>query len=63
MIKQRTLAFMLALAAAACGSHGRMRVDTPMNPYKAPDISEITGVEEPDASEPPAAAETGAKKE
>jgi hypothetical protein len=40
-----------AIAAAGCGAHGKVRVDTPAVEFKAPDISEITGVDEPDASE------------
>ena len=37
----------LALAAAGgCGAHGNMRVDTPIIDYRAPDISEITGIDE-----------------
>ena len=35
---------------AACGAHGQMRVDTPV-PYNPPDISDITGIDEDDASE------------
>jgi len=48
----RYLYLLLAIAAAAgCGAHGKMRVDTPVIEYRAPDISEITGIDEPDASE------------
>jgi 5'-nucleotidase / UDP-sugar diphosphatase len=36
---------------AACGSHGHMRVDTPVTPYVAPDISDITGIDEDDATD------------
>jgi hypothetical protein len=34
---------------AACGAHGQMRVDSPATPYVAPDISDITGIDEDDA--------------
>ena len=33
---------------AACGHAGKMVVDTPIAPYKAPDISDITGIDEDD---------------
>jgi hypothetical protein len=36
---------------AACGTHGQMRVDTPVTPYVAPDISDITGIDEDDATD------------
>jgi hypothetical protein len=46
------LATIAAIAAlAGCGAHGKLRADSPVIEYRAPDISEITGVEEPDASE------------
>jgi hypothetical protein len=36
-----------AIALASCGgSRGTVRVDTPILPYQAPDISEITGIDE-----------------
>ena len=37
------------------GSQNKVMADTPVLPYQAPDISEITGIEEPDESEPEAA--------
>jgi hypothetical protein len=36
---------------AACGAHGQMRVDSPVTPYVAPDISDITGIDEDDATD------------
>ena len=40
----------VALGATACGgSPGKMVVDVSTLPYQAPDISEITGIEEPDS--------------
>lgn len=30
----------------ACGTHGVMRVDSPATPYVAPDISDITGIDD-----------------
>ncbi|HEY1551163.1 MAG TPA: hypothetical protein VGG28_25210 [Kofleriaceae bacterium] len=36
---------------AACGTHGQMRVDSPATPYIAPDISDITGIDEDDATD------------
>ncbi len=36
----------------ACGHRGKMVVDTPIKPYQAPDISEITGIDEDESSEP-----------
>jgi hypothetical protein len=35
---------------AACGHNGKMVVDTPIAPYKAPDISDITGIDDDDSS-------------
>ncbi|MDB4952435.1 MAG: hypothetical protein JWO36_4 [Myxococcales bacterium] len=47
-----SLVKVLAFATlAACGTQGKMRVDAPMMSYQAPDISEITGIEEPDTSD------------
>jgi hypothetical protein len=46
--------FLLTLSLGACGGHhGTLRVDSPVTPYQAPDISELTGIEE----EEPAAAD------
>ena len=45
------LARITAVTAAfgGCGGdHGKMRVDSPATPYQKPDISEITGIDEPD---------------
>jgi hypothetical protein len=39
----------VAAALAGCGgTRGKLIVDTPATPYQKPDISEITGIEEPD---------------
>lgn len=63
--------FLLMLCLGACGGHhGTLRVDSPVTPYQAPDISELTGIEEvepgaADDSTPapaPAAAPTPSKK-
>jgi len=43
-------AFVLGFLAACGGAHGQMRVDTPVTPYVAPDISDITGIDEDDSS-------------
>jgi hypothetical protein len=43
-------AFVLGILAA-CGAHGQMRVDTPITPYVAPDISDITGIDDDDATD------------
>jgi len=68
---QRAFAILI-LSLAACGgtTAGKIMADTPVLPYQPPDISEITGIEEPDESEaeqkpqPPAAqiAQPPAKK-
>lgn len=43
---------VIAVAAAGCGSRpNKIMADTPVLPYQAPDVSEITGIEEPDESE------------
>lgn len=43
---------VVALLAVACGgSHGKMRTDTPVLAYQKPDISEITGIPEPESGE------------
>ncbi|HUJ57939.1 MAG TPA: hypothetical protein VLX92_05590 [Kofleriaceae bacterium] len=47
------------LAAAGCGHHGQMIVDTPITPYQKPDISEITGIDEDDDSGSGSAAAPG----
>jgi hypothetical protein len=45
-MKIRVLGFAVALGA--CAHQGRIQVDTPILTYKAPDISEITGIDEDD---------------
>jgi hypothetical protein len=64
-------ATLLTLLLGACGGHhGAMRVDSPVTPYQAPDISELTGIDEDepasaDESAPapaPAVPSTPAKK-
>lgn len=44
---------VVTFGIAGCGSRGPNKVmaDTPVLPYQAPDISEITGIEEPDESD------------
>jgi hypothetical protein len=44
---------LLILSLAACGgtTAGKIMADTPVLPYQAPDISEITGIEEPDEAD------------
>lgn len=50
----------VALLAVACGgSHGTMRTDTPILAYQKPDVSEITGVPEPEPSDGAPAATPG----
>jgi hypothetical protein len=45
------LMLFLAIGGGACGGHhGTLRVDSPVTPYEKPDISEITGIDEDDAS-------------
>lgn len=41
-------AIAMGLGLSACGHAGKMIVDTPIKPYQAPDISEITGIDEDD---------------
>ncbi|MGE5183571.1 MAG: hypothetical protein ACM31C_15975 [Acidobacteriota bacterium] len=41
----------VVLGLSACGHSGKMVVDTPIKPYQAPDISEITGIDEDDATD------------
>jgi len=52
-------ATLLMLLLGACGGHhATMRVDSPVTPYQAPDIGELTGIEEADPTDdgaPPAA--------
>jgi hypothetical protein len=53
----------VALLAVSCGgSHGKMRTDTPVLAYQKPDISEITGIPEPESDEeaPPKGTSIGA---
>ena len=43
---------VIAVAAAGCGSRpNKIMADTQVLPYQAPDISEITGIEEPDEAD------------
>jgi hypothetical protein len=44
------------IAALGCGHSGKMVVDTPIKPYQAPDISEITGIDEDDNADQGSAA-------
>lgn len=44
-------AIALVMGLSACGHRGKMVVDTPIKPYVAPDISEITGIDEDDTSD------------
>jgi len=42
----------VVVATASCGSRpNKIMADTAVLPYQAPDISEITGIEEPDDSD------------
>ena len=46
------LAMILGGGAFGCGgSHGKLRADTPVLAYQKPDISEITGIDEDEATE------------
>jgi hypothetical protein len=38
----------LTATTGGCGHTGKMVVDTPIAPYKAPDISDITGIDDDD---------------
>ena len=43
---------VIAVAAAGCGpNRNKIMADTTVLPYQAPDVSEITGIEEPDESD------------
>jgi len=44
----------------ACGAHGVMRVDSPATPYVAPDISDITGIDDDDSGDDTGSAATPA---
>ncbi|HEX4453107.1 MAG TPA: hypothetical protein VH143_19680 [Kofleriaceae bacterium] len=50
-MKRALLLVILVGMFTACGTHGQMRVDSPVTPYVAPDISDITGIDEDDASD------------
>lgn len=51
-VGMKTTSIVVALFAVACGgSHGKMRTDTPILAYQKPDISEITGVDEPEVND------------
>lgn len=44
--------FALVVTLAACGGHhGQIHTDSPITPYEKPDISEITGIDEDEASD------------
>ncbi|HEY1811385.1 MAG TPA: hypothetical protein VGG74_03455 [Kofleriaceae bacterium] len=43
-------AFVLGFLTA-CGTHGAMRVDSPATPYVAPDIGDITGIDDDDSGD------------
>jgi hypothetical protein len=47
---QRALVLIIVSWVAGCGgtAAGKIMADTPALPYLPPDISEITGIEEPD---------------
>jgi hypothetical protein len=51
-----TWSFIVLVGLGACGHRGKMVVDTPLKPYVAPDISEITGIDEDDTDNGSAAA-------
>lgn len=44
---------VVTFGVAGCGAAkpNKIMADTPVLPYQAPDISEITGIEEPDESD------------
>jgi hypothetical protein len=46
----KVLAISTGLVACG-GQHGRLTVDVPVLPYQPPDISEITGIPEPDEAD------------
>jgi len=48
----RALASALFLVACGGGGPGKLAVDSPALPYQAPDISEITGIDEDEEPEP-----------
>lgn len=52
----KRVSLLLMIAAWGCGHGGRMVVDTPIKPYQAPDISEITGIDEDDNADQGSAA-------
>ncbi len=47
-IAAATAAVTGGLAACGGGAGGKLMVDTPVLPYQAPDISDITGIDEDD---------------
>ncbi len=52
LVCARLAAVTAGLGIGACGgSTGKMKVDSPATPYQKPDISEITGIEDPDDSD------------
>lgn len=44
----KVLALVTGLGACSAWHGGKLKVDSPALPYQKPDISEITGIEEPD---------------
>ena len=66
MLLRASLLLSLALGALACGTPkgGKLVVDTPALPYKAPDIEELTGISEDEpVPAPPADPKPEAKVE
>ncbi len=57
-IRALFVAILASTALAACGHGpgGKLPVDSPLVQYKAPDISDITGIDEDDAPEAGSAA-------
>jgi hypothetical protein len=53
---------VFGLAACGGGAGGKLMVDTPVLPYQAPDIGEVTGIEEPDNDEASGSGSTQAGK-
>ncbi|MGN6106022.1 MAG: hypothetical protein ACTHU0_13020 [Kofleriaceae bacterium] len=45
----RSLILVLGLGGCGASAGGKLMVDTPVLPYQAPDISEITGIDEDEA--------------
>ena len=68
MLIRVSLVVVLGLLGACKSAGGKLPVDSPLTPYKAPDIDELTGIEpadepdQPDADEKPEPAPPPAKK-